>query len=175
MENFTDDEKMLIRFMNYSKAINGSIIVPSFILEKAKELELRGKEMSEKKDDDFKEFSIEKMIADLAEAGKRGAESGNELNKLFGNTISDGLLQGLPNGISGHSDITSLMKTTVIILQLKSKLAHLESLLGPITMIVRNDSIPEFQAIDQIKDILKDIEVQKIECNGDCNNCDREH
>jgi hypothetical protein len=122
-----------------------------------------------------KDESLQDFIARLMNDSKKDAESGNELNKLFGNTISDGLLQGLPNGISGHSDITSLMKTTVIILQLKSKLAHLESLLGPITMIVRNDSIPEFQAIDQIKDILKDIEVQKIECNGDCNNCDREH
>jgi hypothetical protein len=138
----------------------------------------------EKKDDNIKDFLV-KMMKDGSTKDFL-AKMTKDLHKFdFDSLLDGGLFDG---GSFNNDDITNtLMKSTTLIMKMEGKLKYLESLLGPVTMIARNcvelniDNYDENQveevnnAMIKINNILKNLEVQEIECNGDCNNCDREH
>lgn len=141
-----------------------------------------------KKNESLQDF-LNNMMHKLNKEDKAGKNAPDLLNSGKIN-----LHKLLNDGMPGFSDIPNLdssiktlEKAVILIMRQSDKLKYVESLIGPIAIIALNvielniDNYDESQveelnnAMIEINNILKDVIVEEVDCNGDCNNCDKEH
>lgn len=76
------------------------------------------------------------------------------------------------NRLDEHEEI--IIKSSILSMHQLKRIRYLEHLIVTIKLLL-NSSVSDTLTIKRFKEVLSDIIVEEIDCNGDCNNCDMEH